>query len=549
VLDPVELLGDRPAPDAAASPTESDLDVLIDAAIRASAELGCTSSVAPWLPPLPSHLPLSSLEPTASTALVAWGLIDLPAAGKQTPLVIDIESGHTWLVAGASRSGRTTAAIAWVTALAARLPTDQLHLWAIDSAAALGSLASLPHCGTVLPAQDTERVASLLDYLEREVARRREQPSPEDPLLLLVIDSWDGLANNRDDRDAAQVIDQLARLASVAASGRLHLFIAGDRALITGRVATFASERIILRLPDPSDFLLIGMSSRSLPRSLPAGRGVRAVDCALVQIAVADSDATAQARSWPAPSRPIRRFEPMPTRVRLDDLRVPTTGPVGLVLGVEAGDLAPVVLTRADMAGPFLVLGASGSGRSTALLLLASQIGERRVAISGSGRSPLAQHAACVQLPRDDQHHAAAMLDSLCNGPDGPPDLFVDDVDLLADGPLTARLETLVGQASAAGHVIAFAAATDAAAAAFRGPLAVARRAKTGVMLWPSSPHDGEVLGLRLPRRTIGTEPPGRGWLAILGRGRRVQLADPGTRGGQPRTEFELSALGERSRE
>jgi S-DNA-T family DNA segregation ATPase FtsK/SpoIIIE len=557
VLDPVEMLGDPVARAGEASTAESDLDVLIDAAIKASDELGCTASTAPWLPPLPAELPLSALGSAAAGRQAPWGLIDLPVEGKQVALTIDGDSGHTCLVAGAPRSGRTTAAITWVTAVAARLSPDQLEVWAIDGAAGLAALARLPHCGAVLPARDAERVGALLEYLEHEVARRRERPAASDPVLLLVIDSLEGLTNHTGEHDAGESIEQVARLARDAASVRLHLFITGGRALLAGRIAALATERIVLRLPDPTDFLLIGLSSRQLPSSLPPGRGLRAADCTLVQIAVADSATTERARDWRAPARPIRRFEPMPTRVPLADVRVPTADRIDrldqLALGADADSLAPVLVTRADIAGAFLALGPPGSGRSTALALLAYQLaalpGDRRVAISCPTRSPVARNLRCVFLPRDDQDHAVAILDSLCNGPAGPPDVFVDDVDLLPDGPLLAELETLLGRGSGADQVIALAATIDAAASSFRGPLALARRAKTGVLLWPSGPHDGDVFGLRLQRRAHDPEPPGRGWFARLGRGCRIQLADPGPGGSQPRTEFELSALGERCRE
>jgi S-DNA-T family DNA segregation ATPase FtsK/SpoIIIE len=207
-----------------------------------------------------------------------------------------------------------------------------------------------------------------------------------------------------------------------------------------------------------------------------------------------------------------------------------------------------VVVDRAQIGGPFLVVGPPASGRSTALLLLARQCGPAP-AICCSDRSPLTAAPGSVVLPAGDPDHAADLLEALCAGPHGPPAVFVDDVDLLPEGRLFTVVERLVAGARRDGPVIALAAATDIAAVAFRGPLRLARQARTGLLLCPDSSHDGDVLGLRLPRRHRRAEPPGRGWLVMAGNGRRVQLADAAEESPQPSTEFELSTLGARNRE
>jgi S-DNA-T family DNA segregation ATPase FtsK/SpoIIIE len=510
---------------------DSDLNLLIDAAIELTAAMRCVTPPPPWLPPLPDLLPTSTMPTVAEPHLAAWGLIDLPAAGRQGPLPLDLGAGGTTLIAGAARSGRTSAAMTIAVTAAERLPPEQLQLWAIDAGAGLSPLSELPHCGAVVPAHDIERVERLLSHLSREIQWRRQHPNDEAPTLMLVLDSWDGLIAASDVRDSSRLIDTLLRLAVDGPSAGLHAVITSDRSGLVGRLGATAAEKIVLRLADPSDFALVGMSARDVPRRLPPGRGVRAIDLALVQIAQVDQPTMTAARAWPPPQQSARRFDPLPQRVTVAELATTGRRPDGVTLGLSADELHPVTVSRLDLGSTVVIAGPPGSGRSSAMLLLASQLTGRPLAVSCSRRSPLADHRDAVQLPRDDQHHAAAILDSLSSNDSALPDVMIDDIDLLAEGPLWARLEDLLrgghDNHADSGRVIAIAAAPEAIAAAFRGPMTQARRAKVGLLLCPANPHDGELFDITLPRRSRGGDPPGRGWLALRGQATALQLADP----------------------
>jgi DNA segregation ATPase FtsK/SpoIIIE, S-DNA-T family len=298
------------------------------------------------------------------------------------------------------------------------------------------------------------------------------------------------------------------------------------------------------------------MAGRDVPRHLPAGRGIRATDLALVQIARPDDTTVVAATHWPPPHRPARRFDPLPELVPLGSLLTsaePLTPRV--TLGLNADDLEPLSVARSELGTSFMIVGSPGSGRSTALLLIARQLSNRRVAVSCGPRSPLLDHLDAIHLPRDDQDHAVALLDSLYTSGEAP-DILIDDIDLLAEGPLWARVAELIQTPADATQIIAMAGSIDTMSAAFRGPIAQARRARLGLLLCPSGPHDGELFGVRLPRRRNGDDPPGRGWLARRGTATRLQLADPSGSATpasqsktQPRTEFELSRFGGRKRE
>jgi S-DNA-T family DNA segregation ATPase FtsK/SpoIIIE len=553
-LSPAATLGDPPPLPVTDSSSDTDLDVLIAAAREVSTTMGCQLPPAPWLPPLGDSIALSTLARDPDSRQVPWALLDLPTVGAQRPLHADLRHGGTTLIAGTARSGRTTAARALALSAAARRSPDQLHLWAIDASAGLLDLADLAHCGGVIPADDVDRIERLLGHLTEEIARRRHFPVAEQPALMLLLDSWDGLAAALDGRDGGRLVDAMLRLAADGPAANLHLVITTDRGGMVGRLAGVASEKIVLRLSDPGDFALVGMPGRDVPCHLPPGRGVRAGDLSLLQVAMPDDAIIAEAGSWPAPRHRARQFDPLPHRVLLSDLQQAVDCRDGrLVLGQGIDDLAPVTIARHELGASYLIVGPPGSGRSTALLLLAQQRSGRPVAVCGGRRSPLLEHVGAIQLPRDDQDHAAALLDSLCAS-DVPPDILIDDVDLIGEGPLWSRLEELIRNPADDQQIVAMSGSIEATSTAFRGPIAQARRAKTGVLLGVCGPHDGALFGIRLPRRTGTDEPPGRGWLARRGTATRLQLADPSSAeaavaAAQPRTLLELSGFGERCRE
>ena len=64
-----------------------------------------------------------------------------------------------------------------------------------------------------------------------------------------------------------------------------------------------------------------------------------------------------------------------------------------------------------------------------------------------------------------------------------------------------------------------------AAQRAFSGWLRELRKDEHGMLLSPDAETDGELLGVRLPRRTNPVYPPGRGYLVERGAVELVQVA------------------------
>ena len=129
------------------------------------------------------------------------------------------------------------------------------------------------------------------------------------------------------------------------ASVGVHLVLAGDRSLVSGRMGTFTEAKLVLRLSDKTDFSLAGINPRSVPDELPPGRGFRSESGIESQVALLDGDATAagqaaalaaiaaEARTRdeavPRGRRPFR-VDVLPARLSFDqawELRVDTDRP------------------------------------------------------------------------------------------------------------------------------------------------------------------------------------------------------------------------------
>ncbi|MBO0868304.1 MAG: cell division protein FtsK, partial [Micromonosporaceae bacterium] len=210
------------------------------------------------------------------------------------------------------------------------------------------------------------------------------------------------------------------------------------------------------------------------------------------------------------------------------------TRPAECVVAAGGDHLGPV---RVDLAetGAFLVAGPPRSGRSTALVTMVESLagrasGELPVVLLCPRPSPLRELAdlegVIAVLSTMD---SSADLDELLGGPDstggGPIALVVDDAELLADGPVAPALEHFVRYARDTGSVLIAAGTTDdLQLQRYRGWLATARRARSGLLLTPASYVDGELFDLRLPRSTGGSAPPGRGLLVARGACLPVQV-------------------------
>jgi DNA segregation ATPase FtsK/SpoIIIE, S-DNA-T family len=264
-----------------------------------------------------------------------------------------------------------------------------------------------------------------------------------------------------------------------------------------------------LRQGDSGDFGLAGVPARAVPAELGPGRGLLADDGSLVQLATepGPDDAVRAAaagiarRHPPAPETGRIRLRPLPESLCLADL---PEGLDGLAVGLAGDECEPLVLDPFNGPVRLLVAGPPRSGRTTVLCSWARQAaaGGLPVVVAAPARSALGTVAVEHGLPvlRPDADPGPP--------PTRPTLLLVDDCDAFDDRPAGERLTDWLRDADAP-LAAAVAGRADELATTYRGLGAAARRSHCGLLLRPG-PVDGELLGIRLPRRPA-SGPPGRG--------------------------------------
>lgn len=458
-------------------------------ALAVEAARGRALPEAPWLPPLPDRVRVDELEGARDApddgAPRPFALADLPDERRQVP-VRPPAGPRAVVVVGGPRSGRTTA----LRALAAATRRGT-HVHVVATGGAQDWAVVPPaHLGTVVGPDDPRRVRRLLAHLAGR--------SPDARRTLLVLDDVAAVvrALGRLGPDAPDLVERVVR--DGPARGVGVVVAGGPRDVV--RLVGHAHARLALGGLEPHDAALLG--ERAGPR-VP-GRGTwtdhdgELEGPVEVQVALPPPschDATA-ARG---PDDPVR-LRPVPHHVPLERVTSVRPGPGTLALPVGlGGDDAGVV--RVDAGAGVLVVGPPGSGRSTALAVLAA--GARA-----------AGHAVTGPPDADGDHP-----------PDASRLVVVDDVDLAlrADPGLERRLATLLAH----GVPVLAAARTDAVVGAFRGVLAELRARGELVVLDPGAPGSAQAAGVDLtdavdPTRAVP------GWAAVVRRGRvtPLQVAD-----------------------
>jgi DNA segregation ATPase FtsK/SpoIIIE, S-DNA-T family len=552
-------LPSRQAPAGGADAT-TDLDLIVDGCRRAAVALAIDSPPSPWLPPLPEVV--ASRPGDDRPLAAALGVRDVPARQAREPYVVDLaRTGHL-LVAGSARSGRSTTLRTLAALLARSTPTADLHMYAFDCAGgALAGLAALPQVGALVSGQEPERARRLISMLVDELTKRQEvlaaggfgsiveqQAASRHPLahVVVLLDGWESFVASFDDVDAGTIVDGIFRLLREGAAVGVHVVASSGHAGLVGRLASSVDDRLVLRLADRGDFALAGIPARSVPAELPAGRGFLAGDLTQLQVCLLDDDATGSGQlaalariardatirdaatdgGAGAPSKRPRRVDPLPAQIELRAIAEGCPGQPGsaqVVLGVGGDELAAVRIDLLEAGPGFVIAGPPRSGRSTALSTLAVGLranGWPTIAITARP-SPLGSFSDACFDARD------AAFDDAIRAAATPLAILVDDAELVTDTAAAGTLDQLMRHARDAGHVVAIAGTTDDLSVGFRGFIVDARRARTGVLLAPRGPLDGEALGARLARDTGGRLPPGRGLLVCRGAVSAVQLALP----------------------
>jgi DNA segregation ATPase FtsK/SpoIIIE, S-DNA-T family len=546
----------------------TDLARVVDVVTRAADHLSITSIPSPWLPPLPDRVSARALPVAVAPGRVPplpYGIIDLPAEQASRALALDLQDGGHLVVAGGPRSGRSTLLRTLAVQVGEHCSTADVHMYGIDCGnGALLPLASLPHCGAVFTGDQVERLARLLDRLGDEVRRRQAllaragvadpaerrsdaEPAERLPHLLVLLDRWEGFLTALDDVDGGRLTDAVVGLLRDGPGVGLRMVVTGDRSVLVGRVASLVGDTLVLSMPDRADAALAGLQLRDLPERQVPGRAVLAPSGLEAQLARPGDDgsgqgdvarlrevaaaATARDSAEPPHRRPFRVVA-LPDRVAYSGSlvrgRTSTSGLWALV-GIGGDEATPIGVDLGAQAGPaFVIGGPPTSGRSTALAVMAvSLLDAGAHVLLVAPRRTLLTHLegrAGVRCVLTGSAGDETRLEVAAATATEPLVVLVDDAELLVEDALGTALAAYLRSCRDRDRALVLAGETTELQAGFRGVVAEARRARTGLLLSPEGPLDGDLVGVRLTRSLTIPGPPGRGVLVRRGAVTAVQV-------------------------
>jgi DNA segregation ATPase FtsK/SpoIIIE, S-DNA-T family len=577
---PWPVLG-HPAPAAAEAAAgasddmETDLSALVDAIAGAARRLGIAEQRSPWLAPLPETVTLGEVPAGADRSpgdvpqQVTFGLTDMPARQLRVPLTLDLAHGGHLVVAGAPRSGRSTLLRTIAGSVAAAASPADVHIYGLDcGSGSLLPLAQLPHCGSVVTRDQTDRIERLLATLRAEISRRQQvlaasgfagvaeqrahTPDPEQrlPWMLLLLDWWEGYVAAFEQYDFGRLIESMLLILREGPAVGLRAVVTTDRSALMGQVGTAFQQRMVLKLAEREDATFAGLSVRAMPAVQPPGRVVFLGDGQLLeaQVALLDAEpsgpaqvaaiyrlAQRSAERFPRPGRALRplRTDLLPVRttaaeaLALDPGFTPPS-PLWALVGAGGDELGPQGIDIGADGPGVVIAGPPRSGRSTALLTMVNSLlrAGTKVLVIAPRRSPLRALDAAPgvlgvlgpDLTPDDVTTAVSGVDRYV--------VAVDDAELLGDNLASFTLEEIIVSGRDAEHGLILAGTTDDMSRIYSGFVRTALKSRCGLFVALSSPADGDLFGIRLPRGA-GPGPLGRGLLVRPGQTAPVQIALP----------------------
>ncbi len=549
----------------------NDLARMVSTIQRASDDADLDPPRKPWLAELASTYDIGQPRQHDSDirllsrldSQLIFGVLDDPDNQRQIPVAFEPDRDGNMAVVGTGGSGKS--AFLRTLAVAGALSTKggPCHVYGLDFASrGLEMLSVLPNVGSIINADDEERVIRLMRTLramvderlaryakikaDSIVAYRQMAAMPEEPRVLLLVD---GYPTFRNDFDTAQRRQTLDRFQSIATDGRqvgVHVVISADRvAAIPPAMSSLIQKTLALRLAGENEYTSARVPEGVFPPDAPPGRGW--FNDSEVQVGVlggspnAADQASALARL--AALARERGVVAAPEVGSLpDEVSLATLPPLldgWPALGISDQSLAPFSVPLVDRLG---IIGPPRSGKSTAIITILRGL-ERagrnipRVYVGDGGSELEASCQWTTQLRAEstatEVDEVLAQIRDLTRGrgsriqADKPTVVVVfEDVPRIHGWLTSAQLVDLVDGVVAAGGLALGEGESSAMTSGF-GLQQAFKVTRTGFLLQPDK-FDGEAF-FKTPIPVSGQPAviPGRGYYLVAGRALRVQFAAP----------------------
>ena len=399
----VETLGfgagtawELPVPDQAETAVDlgpTDIERIVTQVGAASSEARIPRPRKPWLPELAPAYELADLPTARRDDHLVFGVSDDPDHQSQPVIGFRPDVEGNLAVYGASGSGKSAFLRSVAVAAGFTVRGGPCHVYGLDFGnRGLAMLEGLPHVGSVIYGGDHERVVRLLTTLRETIDERalrysehsaatitdyrRLAQAPDEPRVIVLVDGLSAFCAAYDSLQGQRWLDLFTSIASDGRPVGVHLVVTADhRSAVWGSLSSAVQQRLVLRMASADDYLSLDVPPDVLSLSSPPGRAI--VHGREVQVAVlgGSSDTTAQARAISAFGEAVRKaglgaatpIRSLPERIDLAEL--PPRDEAGrAVIGISSSTLRP---TGYALRGAHMVVGPSGSGRTTTVLTMA----------------------------------------------------------------------------------------------------------------------------------------------------------------------------------
>lgn len=535
----------------AVDPGPPDIQRLVSTLKSAADLAGVEPPRRPWLPELAHVYDLAELPNPRRDAELVYGVVDIPDEQRQGTVAFRPDQDGNMAVFGTGGTGKSTLLRTLAVAAGLTARSGPCFVYGLDfGARGLTMLESLPHVGSIIAADDTERTARLMSTLRETIDERavryaavnaatvdeyrRLANRPEEPRVLLLLDGFAAFRTQYEVGYTSRVYDQLI---SIAADGRqvgVHVVLTADRVnAVPSALASVIQRRIGLRQSDDNDEATLGIPRGGMSSTAPPGRGF--VDGSEIQVGVfgGRSDSVAQAdavdrlaaamrKAGSPEAPPIKR---LPEEISLGDLPMLVDGLP--TFGMGDTELAPVGF---DPTGTFTVAGPSGSGRTTTVetlltTVLAARPGTQTYYV-GNARSRLAGRPwTRAALNTADTVSMAEDLTSAWSSADpGPTVVVVEGAADLLNSDADYPLQDFLKACRTHGALVISKGEVNELSGSW--PLLQQLRAsRRGLALQPDQADGDSVFRVSFPRMSRADFPVGRGVYVNAGRFERVQIA------------------------
>ncbi|WP_300679207.1 FtsK/SpoIIIE domain-containing protein [Nocardioides sp.] len=528
----------------------NDQKRIVQNLIQAADVAGLPAPRRPWLDDLPELIDLAALAHEGD-ARIPYAMVDMPEGQSQDVVTFDGDRDGSMVVYGTSGSGKTTLLRTLATAAGMRPDLGPVSVYCLDFASGgLAVLERLPHVGSMVDGDDTERIRRLLLTLDAEMDRRsatftavnaadlsqyRQLADPTLPRILLLIDNFGEF--RKDWEYAAARQPAYRAFLRVLTEGRqlgVHTVLTADRsnAIPTG-VAANVGRRIVLRLSDENQYMMIGAPKDILDDTSAPGRAI--IDKHEAQVAVlgGTSNTADLAREIDALAtrlreggvREVPEIGALPTKAPIADL--PATVDGEPVLGLSDETLAPFGF---DPIGTFVVTGPPASGKTTMMksLIIAMERFDPDVRMYhfGGRRAELRDYrpwAGSASREDDAKQLATELTEMLLDdAPSGRILIVIEDVPHLGDGAAERAVRAMFKAVRDSDHMLIGDADVSRATAGV-GVMGDWKSMRQGIALKPDT-YDGDAIFKTAFGKVKRADfPVGRGIFVQAGRATTVQ--------------------------